>query len=111
MSKRIGRAAVPANWTTAVLVCGKCSKKLGGGFGEKGKTPLAKALRRRTTGKGRKAGFGVIETGCLKLCPKGAVVAIDGRRPGEWQLVRPGEDMDAIAARLGVAAEDGCSPA
>ena len=111
MSKRIGRAAVPANWATAVLVCGKCSKKLGGGFGEKGQTALAKALRRRTTGKGRKAAFGVIETGCLKLCPKGAVVAIDTRRPGEWQLVRPGEDMDAVAERLGVAAEDGCSPA
>ena len=26
---------VRAEWETALLVCGKCSKKLGGGFGDK----------------------------------------------------------------------------
>ena len=34
-----------SNWSDAILVCAKCSKKLDGGFGPKGKTPLAKALR------------------------------------------------------------------
>lgn len=96
----IKRAVVPARWETAVLVCGKCSKKLGGGFGPKGKTPLAKALRQRVAGKGRKARYGVVETRCLKLCPKGAVTVVDGRHAGEWQLVRPGDDIEAIAERL-----------
>ncbi len=89
-----------AEWESTVLICGKCSKKVGGGFGPKGKTPLAKALR-RIFGKGRKAPVGVVETKCLGLCPKNAVTLVDGRRPGEWLVVTPGEDAEAVAARLG----------
>ena len=37
---------VRSDWQGAVLVCGKCSKKLDGGFGKKGRTPLAKLLRK-----------------------------------------------------------------
>ena len=70
-----------AEWESTVLICGKCSKKVGGGFGPKGKTPLAKALK-RIFGKGRKASVGVVETKCLGLCPKNAVTLVDGRRPG-----------------------------
>lgn len=103
----MSRQSVPAHWATVVLVCGKCSKKVKGGFGEKGRTPLAKALRQRTHGKGRKAGYGVIETGCLKLCPKGAVVTVDGARPGEWLLVRPGTPVEEVAERLGLPAAAG----
>ena len=88
-----------ADWEATVLVCGKCSKKVGGGFGPKGKTPLAKALR-RIFGKGRKASDGVVETKCLGLCPKNAVTLVDGRQPGEWLVVTPDEDVEAIAARL-----------
>ena len=98
------RSSVPARWRTAVLVCAKCSKKVGGGFGPKGRTSLAKALREGAGGKGRKAEYGVIETGCLKLCPKRAVVAVDTRRPGQWLLVQPGTPIEDVAARLGVAA-------
>ncbi len=89
-----------AEWEATVLVCAKCSKKVGGGFGPKGKTPLAKALK-RIFGKGRKAPVGVVETKCLGLCPKNAVTLVDGRRPGEWLVVTPGEDVEAVAARLG----------
>lgn len=104
MSGSKGRQTVPARWSAVVLVCGKCSKKVKGGFGEKGRTPLAKALRKRAEGKGRKANYGVIETGCLKLCPKGAVVVVDGARPGEWLLVRPGTPVEEVAVRLGLPA-------
>ena len=91
-----------ADWAGAVLVCGKCSKKVGGGFGRKGRTPLAKALRALPgLGRKRKAALGVIETKCLGLCPKNAVTLVDTRRPGEWLVVAPGEDIAAIAARLG----------
>lgn len=97
---------VTAQWDAAILICKKCSKKLGGGFGEKGKTPLARALRVRGNGKrGRKADRGIIETGCLKLCPKNAVVAINGARPGEWLIVPRGADVEDVVERLGIGAD------
>ena len=92
---------VPSNWTGALLVCGKCSRKVDGGFGKKGRTPLAKALRRALgLGKGRKAALGVVETPCLKLCPKRAVVLVDTRTPGYWMVVPEGGDLDDLGARL-----------
>jgi len=94
---------VASRWETAVLVCGKCSKRLGGGFGADGRTGLAKALRRHLAlKKGRKAGAGVVEVQCLGLCPKRQVVAIDAARPGEWRLVEPGTPLDVIAGELGL---------
>ncbi|KKC25652.1 hypothetical protein [Sphingomonas sp. SRS2] len=97
------RDEVESNWRGAVLVCGKCTRKLRGGFGKHGRTPLATAWRKLGNGKkGRKADFGVIETGCLKLCPKGRVVVVDTRQPDRWLLVEPGTPVEDVAARLGV---------
>jgi predicted metal-binding protein len=94
---------VPAKTQSIVLVCGKCSKKVGGGFGKNGKKSLAKELRELGNGmKGRKSNLLVIETGCMKLCPKGEVVAINAAQPGEWLLVSPHTDMDSVALRLGI---------
>jgi len=92
---------VPSRWQGAVLVCGKCSKRVGGGFGEDGRIGLAKALRRHLGLKtGRKAGAGVVEVKCLGLCPKQQVVAIDAARPAEWHLIDPGTPLDRIVADL-----------
>ncbi|RHW16564.1 (2Fe-2S) ferredoxin domain-containing protein [Sphingomonas gilva] len=91
-----------SNWEASVLVCRKCSKRLGGGFGPKGKMPLAKALRKVGSGKGRKARIGVVEVKCLGVCPKGAVTVIDSRDPGQWRLVRAGADLGEVAAVLGL---------
>ena len=100
MATRLSRS-VASRWEGALLVCGKCSKKLGGGFGPKRRTPLAKALRTWLgLGKGRKAQWGIVETRCLEVCPRGAVCVVDTRQPGAWQLVEPGEDIASIAARL-----------
>jgi predicted metal-binding protein len=96
------KLSVRSNWSATILVCGKCSKKLGGGFGEKGRTPLAKALRKLGGGKKRKADFGVIETRCLGVCPKGAVTVIDAAHPGKWMLVEEGTPVDEVAERLGL---------
>ena len=97
------RGFVASRWTRTILVCGKCSKKVGGGFGPKRKTSLVKALRAwLDQPKGRKAAVGLIETGCLKLCPKGRVVMIDAARPGEWHLVTPGTPVDEIGGMLGL---------
>lgn len=94
---------VSSNWKTAVLVCRKCSKKVKGGFGPKGDERLAKALRKQLKlSKGRKAAAGVIEVGCLGICPKGAVTVINGSESREWLLVRPGADMAGLAGELGL---------
>ncbi len=92
-----------SNWRNAVLVCRKCSKKLDGGFGPDGKDRLAKALRRHLSlKKGRKAEAGIIEVGCLGVCPKAAVTLVNGADSREWLLVRPGADLDALARDLGL---------
>lgn len=95
---------VRADWTGAILVCGKCSKKLGGGFGPKGRTPLGKALRELLGLKrSRKAGLGVVEVSCLKICPKGAVTVVDTAVPGRWRLVPGGTPVEEVARDLGIA--------
>lgn len=93
-----------SGWDGVVLVCGKCSKKVGGGFGDKGRTPLAKALR-KIVGKGRRASVGVVEVKCLKLCPKGAVTVVDGRNPARWLAVPPGEPITAVLDALNLEAK------
>lgn len=90
-----------SDWSDAVLVCGKCSKKLGGGFGSKGEASLAKALRKALKlGKGRKAAVGIVETRCLGVCPKGAVTVA---RAGEWLVVPEGTSVGRVALELGLA--------
>ena len=88
-----------SNWEQTVLVCAKCSKKVGGGFGPKGKTSLDKALR-GVLGKGRKASVGVVPVKCLGVCPKHAVTVIDSRRPREWMIVRAGTPVDDVVSSL-----------
>lgn len=90
-----------SRWTNTILVCRKCSKKLKGGFGPDGKKPLAKALRKHLqTGKGRTADAGILEVGCLDLCPKRAVTVVDARHPDQWLVVRPGANLDGLAHEL-----------
>ena len=96
------KPGISAEWRSAILVCRKCTKKLDGGFGPKGKAGLAKALRKATGGKkGRKARLGVVEVGCLGVCPKGAVTLVDTAHPREWLIVRAGTPVEDVAARLG----------
>lgn len=98
---------IRSNWSSAVLVCAKCSKKLDGGFGPGGKTPLGKALRKHLgLKKGRKSAAGVLDVKCLGICPKNAVTVIDGAAPSEWSLVRAGSDLDEVAAALGLTRRD-----
>ena len=101
----LGRG-LASRWSGVILVCSKCSKKLGGGFGRKGKTSLGKALRKRfDLRKGRKSPVGLIEVKCLGVCPKGAVTLVDTNRPGTWRLVPAGTDVEAIGRDLGLDAE------
>jgi predicted metal-binding protein len=94
---------IRSEWSTAVLVCAKCSKRLDGGFGPKRKLSLGKALRKHLQlKKGRKARAGVVEVKCLGVCPRGAVTVVDGSKPGEWMLVPAGADIDEVAGALGL---------
>ncbi|WP_374943974.1 (2Fe-2S) ferredoxin domain-containing protein [Sphingomonas sp.] len=91
---------VRSDWSGAILVCGKCSKKAGG-------KSLAKALRRELgAGKGRRAALGVVETKCLGVCPKRGIVVIDTAAPGRWHIV----PADATAADLAERLERTVSP-
>jgi predicted metal-binding protein len=95
--------SVRSDWSSTLLVCKKCSKKLDGGFGPKGRTPLAKALRKHLgLKKGRKGRAGIVEVKCLGVCPRGAVTMVDGAAPGEWMLVKAGTDLDAVAEAVGL---------
>ena len=92
---------VQAKWERALLVCGKCSGKVDGGFGSKGRTPLAKALRKELgLGKGRKARIGVVEVKCLDICPKRAVVAVDTADPRRWHVIPAGTPVTELAHTL-----------
>lgn len=93
--------SVPSNWQDAIIVCRKCSKKLGGGFGPKGKQSLAKALRKASgSRKGRKGSLGVVEVGCLGVCPRDAVTLIDGAQPDRWLLVPRGADIELLVEQI-----------
>ncbi len=96
------KGEVASDWTRVLLVCGKCSKKVGRGFGNDGDRTLVKALRAELgVRKDRKAAAGVAEVKCLGLCPKGAVVVMDGAAPGLWLLVKPGTLAAGVLAALG----------
>ena len=97
---------VKADWETAILVCAKCSKRLDGGFGKKGKQRLAKALKAYLGVKRfRKARVGVVEVKCLGVCPRGAVTVVNAADPTRWRLVAKDADLAAVAAELGIAAQ------
>lgn len=90
-------------WKDVVLVCRKCSKKLGGGFGPDGDKTLKKALRKyfRSTG-GAQAELAVRHTGCFDVCPTNAVVAVNATNPGALLIVPAGADLFEVKARLGL---------
>ncbi len=93
-------SATPAPWQQVALVCGKCSRKLGGGFGKKGKHDLVDVLRDATKAAGQRRAVRVLEVGCLGLCPKRAVTAVSSARPDQVLVVPAGAEGAAVLARL-----------
>ncbi|WP_404710665.1 (2Fe-2S) ferredoxin domain-containing protein [Sphingomonas sp. MMS24-J13] len=103
----MAKQMVKADWQAAIIVCAKCTRRIGGGFGEKERTSLIKALRKLgNRKKGRKANLGLVETGCLKICPKNAVVAINGARPRDWIIIPRGTSTSDAAAMLGLSPQE-----
>jgi predicted metal-binding protein len=94
---------VATSATRILAICGKCGKKLGGGFGGDAGRPLGKVLRQRLTGtKGKRATLRIVETKCLDICPKGAVALLDSAQPGAVLLVARATPVAVVMARLGL---------
>lgn len=102
------KTEIRSNWSHAILVCRKCSKKQvkrGHGFGAKNGS-LSKALKKElgaqglAGGKGRKARLGIVEVPCLDICPKRGVVLVDTRAPDQWRIVGPDADLEHLANEL-----------
>lgn len=91
---------IPAPWEGIVLVCRKCSKKLGGGFGKKGRQGLDEVLKHELKQTGRRRTLRVMEVGCLSLCPKNAVTVAGPAHPGALFAIQPGTDPAAVLAAL-----------
>ena len=97
------KTEITSNWSHAILVCKKCSKKQTKrrfGFGRRSKT-LATALKEELgNAKGRKAPLGIVEVSCLDICPKQGVVLVDTRTPGQWRIITPDADLPELARQL-----------
>ncbi len=100
-----GIRAIDTPAEVLVAICGKCGRKLGGGFGGDGDKSLAKALRRvLPDARGKRARLRIVETRCLDICPKGAVALTSSARPGEIDIIPAGADAMMVATTLGFAA-------
>lgn len=98
--------AVPTPATAIIAICGKCGKKLGGGFGASGAASLGKTMRSALhLPKPKRARVRIVETKCLGLCPKGAVAVVSGADPGHILVIPAGTPVAAIVHRLGLHAK------
>ena len=91
---------VKAPWDGVAMVCRKCSKKLGGGFGPNGDEKLAKALRAALKASGRRRALRVVPVDCLGLCPKRAVTVAGSGAPGHVFAVPEGADVEEVVRAL-----------
>jgi predicted metal-binding protein len=87
-------------WRTVLLLCGKCARKLDGGFGATGKDPLRRALREALRQAGRRREVRIIETRCMGICPKRAVTALNAGRPDRLLTVPEGTPIVDVLAAL-----------
>ena len=100
MKRQPGSLGVePTGWTQTIVICRKCSKKLDGGFGPDGTQSLRGALRDALRTAGRRGQVGLLEVGCLGVCPKGAVTVALASAPGELLVVGRGASASAVLER------------
>jgi predicted metal-binding protein len=87
---------VPTGWTDTLLICRKCSKKLKGGFGPDGDDTLRQAARATLREAGRRGEVGVLEIGCVGICPKRAVTTARASQPGIFRIVPAGSRLEGV---------------
>ena len=93
MSKQLPTRPTP--WRVVFVVCRKCGKKLDGGFGRKRKETLKSVLRPL-----RRRDLRICETGCLGVCPKGGVTALNASRPGTIHVIPAGAHAEEAMQTL-----------
>ncbi|MCF4164689.1 hypothetical protein L2U69_03405 [Zavarzinia compransoris] len=104
MAKDISKP-IKTGWTDIVLVCGKCQRKMKGGFGPNGKQDLDKALSRALRPERKtEPTVGIVETRCLDVCPRGGVTVACSRDPGTMTVVMAGTPVERVIERLGLQA-------
>jgi predicted metal-binding protein len=95
----------PTPWKTIILLCGKCARKLDGGYGPERNATLRSALRAALKDAGHRRDVRIIETRCMGICPKKAVTAVNAGRPGTIFVVPvgtpPAEALEAIVGSTG----------
>ena len=97
---------VATGWTDALLICRKCSKKLRGGFGPDGDDTLRQAVRGALRTSGRRGQVGIVEVGCLGVCPKHAVTTARASQPGAFRIVPKGYPADLLLPEPALPAPD-----
>lgn len=90
-----------APWQDLVLTCGKCTRKLKGGFGRKRRLSLRALLKDGLRATADRRRLRVIEVGCLGLCPRDAVTLVVASRPGILRPVPAGTELAAVLAAIG----------
>jgi predicted metal-binding protein len=100
----------PTPWRTVLLLCRKCGKKQKGGFGLKQKEPLRDELRQALRGVGRRRDVRIMEIGCLGICPKRGVTALNATRPETLHVIPAGTEasaaLDTLLGRLDPVAQE-----
>ena len=89
-----------ARWKGIVLLCGKCARKLDGGYGPKGKDRLKSVLQQALMETDRRREIRVVETRCLGVCPTKATTMIVAGRPGEVLIIPKGTPSDEVLKRV-----------
>jgi predicted metal-binding protein len=82
--------ARPTAWNTVVLLCGKCARKMDGGYGRNGKEKLRNVLREAFRENGHRRDVRIIETRCMGVCPRQAVTALNASRPARILTIPKG---------------------
>ena len=90
----------PTPWRTVVLLCGKCARKMDGGYGRKKQHTLRSALRAELKATGRRRRVRIIETSCMGICPKKAVTALNASQPERILTVPKGTPAPEALASL-----------
>jgi predicted metal-binding protein len=94
----------PTPWQSIILLCGKCARKLDGGYGPEKDATLRSALRMALKDAGHRHDVRIIETRCMGICPKKAVTAVNASRPETIFVVPvstpPAEVLKAIGGSI-----------
>jgi predicted metal-binding protein len=90
----------PTPWKTIILTCGKCARKLDGGYGPKGKNTLRTALNAALRDAGRRREIHTIETRCMGICPKKAATMLNTSKPNAIMTVHKGTAFEAVMSLL-----------